>query len=259
MSPQSPLRIGHVCKLLVQEFPDVSISKLRFLEEQGLVQPERTPGGYRMYTHEDVRKLRHILQMQRDEFLPLRVIREELERRLAERPSEGGSQRQAVKPARSTDRLAVPSRRISREELCILAKVPDRYIEECEQYDIVKGLRGPSGTLSYTEDDARVVECAAQIARLGIDPRNLKQVRSAASRQCGLIEQIAAPRLKSRNVEARTQAVRHVEALTESIAQLMRASFVRDVRVFTSELAATDDEPRAARTGFAGGSLAPQF
>lgn len=258
MSPQSHLRIGNVCDFLKQEFPDVSISKLRFLEEQGLVTPERTPGGYRMYSQEDVRKLRHILQMQRDEFLPLRVIREELERRLAEQPSSGAAAGSRKAPAgRQAERLAVPSRRISREELCILAKVPDRYVEECEQYDIVKGLRGPNGGLSYTEDDAKIVECSAQIARLGVEPRNLKQVRSATSRQSGLIEQIAGPRLRSRNVEQRTQAVRHVEALTEAIAQLMRATFVRDVRVFTSELVAADDEPQRGRAGIIN-SLATQ-
>lgn len=230
MSSQNQLRIGHVCSVLRAEFPDVSISKLRFLEDQGLVRPERTPGGYRMYSEDDVQALRRILQMQRDEFLPLKVIREELSRRIS-----GTAGREAHGSAPKSERVALnqPVQRFGRVELCALAKVPERFVDECETYDLVHPVRNTDGKLVYTADDAAVLDAAARIARLGVDARNLKQVRTAVSRQTSLLEQIAAPRLQARNADARATAVRQLESMTQAFADLMRATFVRDIREFT--------------------------
>lgn len=235
------MRIGAVCNELRAEFPDVSISKLRFLEEQGLVQPQRTPGGYRMYADRDVEALRQILRMQRDEFLPLKVIREELQRRLAVGSSAGAAMSRPGTPAAGAGRspgakisLTAPDDLISLELLVQRAQVAADFVEECRQHDLVEGQRTPDGGISFTLQECGIVQAAAQMQRLGIDLRHLRQVRSAVGRQAALVEQYAAARLRTPNVEQRETAVRNVEALTQSLADFMRLAFVRDVRLMTS-------------------------
>lgn len=233
------LRIGQVCDLLKAEFPDISISKLRFLEEQELVTPERTAGGYRMYTEQHVRELRHILQMQRDQFLPLRVIREELQRRMAAGSDPVGTVSAAARRAGSLAgsgrvSLAAPEEYTSLRELCDRAQVTPQFVEECRGYDLVSGVRGEDGDPLFSAEEAAIVRAASQMARLGIDVRNLRQVRSAVGRNAALVEQFAAARLRAKNADDRAAALRSVEQLTELLSDFMRSAIVRDVRTMTA-------------------------
>ena len=223
--------IGQVLAKLQPEFPELTPSKLRFLEEQGLVRPERTAGGYRMYTAEHVRALRHVLQMQRDEFLPLRVIRDELKRRIAAGPSAAATKAAATKRRVS---LAGAEEYMEAEELCRRAGVPASFLTECRQHDLVTGIRTEDGVELYSADECAVVRASAQMAALGIDVRHLRQVRSAIGRQAALVEQFAAARLRTRNAEQRASAVKAVESLTDLLGEFMHHAFVRDVRTMTS-------------------------
>jgi DNA-binding transcriptional MerR regulator len=231
------MRIGQVCKMLSAEFEDVSISKLRFLEEQGLVQPQRTPGGYRMYSEENVEALRHILRMQRDEFMPLRVIRDELQRRLEDPASASGarrvsmSQQQAWPPRVS---LTAPDETVTLDELVHRAHVTPDFVEECRQADLVQGRRLDDGRTGFSLHECGIVQSAWLMHRLGIDVRHLRQVRSAMGNQAALVEQYAAARLRHPNPETRAGAVKSVEALTQAMSDFMRLAFVRDVRSMTA-------------------------
>lgn len=230
MANSEQIRIGRVVELLKDEFSDVSISKLRFLEEQGLVQPLRTPGGYRMYTLQHVEELRQVLRMQRDEFLPLRVIRDELHRRLSGNAPKSG----AAAAATQRVSLAAPEEYVALDELCRRAQVPNEFVEECREADLVEGTRLDSGRLVYSLHECGIIQAAGQMRRLGVDVRHLRHVRAATGRTAGLVEQYAAARLRQRNAEQRGAAVREVEALTQSLADFIRLCFIRDVRVMTA-------------------------
>lgn len=226
------MRIGQVVRLLQAEFDDVTISKLRFLEDQDLVRPERTAGGYRMYTEENVRQLRHILAMQRDEFLPLRVIRDELHRRLA-----GGSPTEPVARASAAAArvsLTAAEQYVSAAEVCERAGVGPEFLEECRTFDLVTGRRVQGGTVEFSSQEAEIVVCAAELSRLGLDVRNLRQVRSAVGRQAALVEQYAAARLRTKSDDQRTASLRSVEQVSQALGEFIRHAFVRDVRLMTA-------------------------
>ena len=232
------MRIGHVCKTLAAEFDDVSISKLRFLEEQGLVRPQRTPGGYRMYTEENLEALRQVLRMQRDEFLPLRVIRDELQRRLDDPASTSGARRASAPtgqpswPPRVS--LTAADEVIALDDLVHRAQVSAEFVEECRRSDLVQGRRLDDGQTGFSLHECGIVQSAWIMQRLGIDIRHLRQIRSAVANQASLVEQYAAARLRNPNPEQRAGAVRNVEALTQALSDFMRLAFVRDVRSMTS-------------------------
>jgi DNA-binding transcriptional MerR regulator len=231
------MRIGSVCDQLKAEFPDISISKLRFLEEQELVRPERTPGGYRMYTEEHVVALRHVLRMQRDEFLPLKVIRAELQRRLSDPSAAASGPRRAVAavpgaPPRVS--LSAPDEIVSFEDLVARIQVSPEFIEECRQADLIAGRQTDKGGMGFTLHECGIVQSAWIMHRLGIDVRHLRQVHSALGNQSALVEQYAAARLRNPNPEQRAVAVKSVETLTQAMSDFMRLAFVRDVRAMTS-------------------------
>lgn len=231
MSAQQ-FRIGQVCKELREEFPDVSISKLRFLEDRGLVRPERTAGGYRMYTAEHVRQLRHILRMQRDEFLPLKVIRDELTKRMSEGRKSGAGRGVGGRRVKLSD----PVRTMTGDDLCNQLGVTREFIAECMQYDLVAGSRANGGTdVAFTETECAIIATAARLARFGIDGRHLKQVRSAVGRHVALAEQFAAAPLRAKNADARAAALRNLETLTTLIDDFMGQVFVNDVREIAAQ------------------------
>ncbi len=244
MGSSDQIRIGKVVQMLKDEFSDVSISKLRFLEDQGLVRPERTPGGYRMYTKQHVEELRAVLRMQRDEFLPLRVIRDELHRRLSGNTPVAGS-----RPAAAKVSLTSPEEFVAMAELCRRAQVTPEFVRECREADLVSGMQDADGVWSYSLHECGIVQAAGQMRRLGIDVRHLRQIRAATGHVAGLVEQYAAARLRARNTEQREMAVRAVESLTQSLSDFMRLAFVRDVRSMTSRVvsatspSATEQEP----------------
>jgi DNA-binding transcriptional MerR regulator len=232
---QKSLTIGAVCKALQQEFPDISISKIRYLEDQKLLTPRRTPGGYRLYSQTDVSRLRTILRLQRDEFLPLRVIRQEL----AAGRSEGGEQI-ASPQAGSDARPGAALRRLtfslrdkgalySLEDVVEETGAERRLVAELEDYGIVAGeLRG--STRYYSETEREIIRAVTELSRYGVAGRNLRVFKTSAERESGLLQQILAPSLRSRNPERRKEAVEALENLAAVASHLKHLLLVRDLR-----------------------------
>jgi DNA-binding transcriptional MerR regulator len=228
------LTIGAVCKALQQEFPDISISKIRYLEDQKLLAPRRTAGGYRLYSAGDVSRLRTILRLQRDEFLPLRVIRQEL--------SAGRSEPEVSQPAPAAPdaRPGAALRRLtfSIQQRGALYSVDDvvedtgaepRLVAELEDFGIIKG-DARAGTKYYSETEREIVRAVTELARYGVAGRNLRVFKSSAERESALLQQILAPALRSRNPERRKEAVEALENLAAVASHLKHLLLVRDLR-----------------------------
>jgi|SRR5579875_253711 len=222
------LTIGAVCKLLSSEFPDLSISKIRYLEEQQLLAPRRTPGGYRLYYPADIERLRTILRMQRDEFLPLRVIRRELAAGRLERtvPKVGGG----PPPARGA--LSLANGAGAQAELAEVAAelgVEEQLIDQLAEFGLIAApRRGGQRYLDQTERE--VVRAAAELARFGLMPRNLTLLRSAAQREAQLLYQLFAPTLRSRSAERRREGVEAVEEAAAVVVRLKHLLLVKALR-----------------------------
>jgi len=216
------LTIGAVCKILSREFDDVSISKIRYLEDRKLLTPRRTPGGYRLYSQADVERLQTILRLQRDEFLPLRVIRQELE---AGR-SAGGGGNGARRGARVLD---TDAERLGREQLIEIAGADQELVAELEEYGL---LEPEPGDQPYDESDVELVRSAAELARFGIAARNLRVFRSSAERESGLIEQVLGAGLSARNPQRRKEAIENLESLAAICTRLTQLLLVRRLRDF---------------------------
>ena len=208
------LTIGAVCKLLGDEFGDISISKIRFLEDQKLITPRRTPGGYRLYSEEDVEQLRTILRMQRDEFLPLRVIRQVI--------AQGAS-------GTRRPRLVNPDDRLSAEQLLMETDAEPQFVRELHEYGLLEP-RDRTSERPYTRADAEIVMLCQRLARYGVAARHLRAFRSAVGREAGLLEQILAPSLRSSNPERREAGLQELETLAELTSQLAHLLLVRDLR-----------------------------
>ena len=222
------LTIGSVVERLHGEFPDISVSKLRYLEEQGLVTPRRTKSGYRLYSQDDFGRLVRVLGMQRDEYLPLKVIRRELERNPASAlPS---ARRQGL---RKTDLLAVgEEREYTTEEIQQMTGADAALLSELEEYELVHA-RQVSGVRRYTETDAGIVGAATQLAQLGLRPKNLRVVKSAVDREIGLIEQVLLPALKSNRQERRREGLEQLDDIVQATTQLRQLLLARGVRRLT--------------------------
>src|ERR1700694_4185107 len=229
---QKSLTIGAVCKALAQEFPDISISKIRYLEDQKLLAPRRTPGGYRLYGQGDVARLRTILRMQRDEFLPLRVIRQELASGRAQDGDVPGAT-SAREPAR-TQRGSVSVRDTSGALYSLEDVLEDTHAEaklvrELEEFGVVKGeVRG--GVRYFDETEREIIPPGTELARYGVEGRNLRVFRSSADREANLLQQILAPALRSRNPQRRKEAVEALENLAAVATHLKHLLLVRDLR-----------------------------
>ena len=250
-------RIGQVCDELRGEFPDISISKLRFLEDKGIVEPTRTPGGYRMYSGADVEALRVALSMQRDQFMPLRVIRQELRRRLdggapvlpaaPVQVDAGASRPVGTMPAAGEVRLGVEETLVSAEALVRAAGVTHEFLESCRSADIVAGRRDESGLVLYTADEVGLVQLAGQLETIGLDVRHLRQAAMAAGRQGAIVEQFGAAMLRAPGEDTRERGIQAVELLTGQLAEFMRIAFIRDVKVMTARTTGTNRAAGAAR------------
>jgi DNA-binding transcriptional MerR regulator len=229
---QKSLTIGAVCKALVQEFPDISISKIRYLEDQKLLTPRRTPGGYRLYAQGDVARLRTILRMQRDEFLPLRVIRQELAagRPGDKAPAPGRGARDGIRAWRTSMSVREATGALySMEDVLDDTKAEAKLVRELEEYGVVKGeLRG--GVRYFDETEREIIAAVAELARYGVGGRNLRVFRSSADREANLLQQILAPALRSRNPERRKEAVEALENLAAVATHLKHLLLVRDLR-----------------------------
>lgn len=239
MAASAYLSIGEVLGKLRQDFPDVTISKIRFLESEGLIEPQRTASGYRKFTSDDVQRLRYILSAQRDQYLPLKVIREHLEAmdRGLEPPSGPGSTpRVPVSVVRGggypeADDFARDGAdlRLSRQELMDAAEIDGELFDALQSY----GLIGSSP--NHFDGDAVVVaKAAGELAAYGIEPRHLRSFKASADREAGLIEQVVTPMLHGRAPEARGRAeetARALAALTVRLhAALVKAQLGPDLR-----------------------------
>ncbi|HUA46396.1 MAG TPA: MerR family transcriptional regulator [Solirubrobacteraceae bacterium] len=225
---QKAVTIGTVCKALQQEFPDISISKIRYLEDQKLLSPRRTQGGYRLYTQSDIQRLRTILRLQRDEFLPLRVIRQELAGGRAERDvtapaADGRTLRRALVSTRD------PGALYSLEDVVEETGADAGLVRELVDYGVIKGdVRG--GVRYFDETEREIVRAVSELARYGVGGRNLRVFRSSADREAQLLQSILAPALRSRNPDRRREAIEALENLASVTTHLKHLLLIRDLR-----------------------------
>ncbi|MDX1468234.1 MAG: MerR family transcriptional regulator [Acidimicrobiia bacterium] len=211
MADREVLSIGEVISLLRDDFPDVSVSKLRFLESQGLIDPKRSPSGYRLFDNEDVARLQFILKQQRDNFLPLKVIKSKLT--MWERGEEDGM------TAALSD-VTSEKHPVDRADLLKRSGLTDEQLDQLEDV----GLIAPApGTDVYPHESRIVASEAARLMERGLEPRHLRTIRLSVEREADLIGQLAAPLLKAMNPDARTTAREILESCSDSIQAMHRA------------------------------------
>jgi DNA-binding transcriptional MerR regulator len=223
------LTIGAVCKLLGGEFPDISISKIRYLEDQKLLSPRRTQGGYRLYSQADVNRLRTILRLQRDEFLPLRVIRQELATGRADEDSDSRGPDQDSAPARRLGLTGSDEPGHDLQSVLEYAGTDERLIGEFEDFGLIRPT-GRSGDRRFDDVDREIIRLAGELTRYGVAARNMRVFRSSADREATLLEQVLGPALRSRNKERRREAVETLESLAAVVSQLKHLLLVQDLR-----------------------------
>jgi DNA-binding transcriptional MerR regulator len=221
------MTIGAVSKALKQEFPDISISKIRYLEDQKLLAPRRTPGGYRLYSPGDVARLRTILRLQRDEFLPLRVIRQELAAGRGAAPAATRKEGRPMRPASMTvgERGTV----YTLEDVLEDTHADPQLVRELEEYGVIKG-EVRAGVKCYDETEREIIRAVTELARHGVGGRNLRVFRTSADREAALLQQILAPALRSRNPEKRKEAIETLENLVAVATHLKHLLLIRDLR-----------------------------
>ncbi|HEY8810056.1 MAG TPA: MerR family transcriptional regulator [Solirubrobacterales bacterium] len=228
--PRKALTIGAVCKILENEFDDISISKIRYLEDQKLLTPRRTQGGYRLYSQSDVERLRTILRLQRDEFLPLRVIRQELAAGGdIDLGAGSGDRRPAAGAVRRAILVNTSSAYLTLEEVIEETGARSELIAELENFGIVQPEKR-DGKAAYDETDCEIVRAANELSRVGVGARNLRVFRSSADREANLLEALLGPSLRSRNPERRKEALESLESLAATVSHLKHLLLVRDLR-----------------------------
>ncbi|MFI2371121.1 MerR family transcriptional regulator [Streptomyces sp. NPDC018833] len=210
-----PMSIGTVLSRLRDEFPEVTISKIRFLEAEGLVEPSRSPAGYRKFSAQDVERLALVLRMQRDHYLPLRVIREQLEAlecgEQVQLPVQG-TQRELFDGVDGAEGERRTARRVGRAELLAAAEVSEEELAEWESY----GLLAADGSGGYDAESVTVARLVAELGGFGLEPRHLRAMKASAERDAGLVEQVVTPLRRHRNPQTRA----HAEATTRELAAL---------------------------------------
>jgi DNA-binding transcriptional MerR regulator len=218
------LTIGEVLAVLRDDFPDVTISKIRYLESEDLVHPQRTPSGYRKFSRADVTRLRYVLTAQRDHYLPLRVIKDHLDALDRGEPLPSGvggpgtASPVAETPADDDGGVAaIPP--LTPEQFARAAGLEPGQLADCVQF----GLLATDAEGRHPASDLGIARAAAGLARHGIEPRHLRVYRSGAEREAGLIEQLVAPVLRARSEEARTRATEKLHELAGLSAQLHTA------------------------------------
>ena len=220
MAASARLTIGQAVADLKAEFPDVDIkeSKIRHLEAEGLVEPERTPSGYRKYSVADMEKLRYIIRAQREHYLPLKVIREHLDALerglepgpLVSAPTVPGALLDDPTRGLASMRPSDASVRISRRELLKTAQIEEPLLVQLESYGLVQPR---PGARDYDADALMVAKVAGELASFGLEPRHLRSFKTAAEREVGLVEQVVAPIRASREDGAEGRAAQVVDEL----------------------------------------------
>ena len=256
MSDRSYLSIGEVLSLLRPEFPDLTISKIRFLESQGLLNPERTPSGYRKFYEGDVDRLRWVLRQQREQYLPLKVIKGRLGAEGSEdaEPEAAGRVATAAPPAEEPVRREAPvsaprsapapasapetaaplsgpldagatGASLTLEELAAAAGLRVEQVQDLERFGLFAG-RSVGGSNYYEEDSLVIARLAAGFLRFGVEGRHLRMYKTAAEREASFFEQLVMPLLKQRNPSARRQAIETLQELGR-LGQGLRSAMLR--------------------------------
>jgi DNA-binding transcriptional MerR regulator len=222
------LSIGEVLGKLRSEFPDVTISKIRFLESEGLIEPQRTPSGYRKFTTADLERLRYVLLAQRDQYLPLKVIKDNLDaldRGLEPAPTPGGTpiaRLASVDGAISPNAFVEQSEmRLSREELLSSSGISEEQLAELEGYGLIE-IKGRH----YDGDALTVAKVVSEISNFGIEGRHLRAFKTAADREVGLVEQVITPLLRQKNPDSKARA-QEVSREIASLSVRLHAALVR--------------------------------
>lgn len=225
--PEEALSIGEVIDLLRDEFPDVSVSKLRFLESQGLVAPARADSGYRQFDDEDLKRIRYILTQQRDHFLPLKVIKSKLT--LWERGEDPGPDAESAPPEDPLESEGAPT---TRADLLRRSGLSDEDLDTLIEH----GLLAPVGDSTVFAPDALTVamECR-RLLDVGLEARHLRTVRLGAEREAELLRQLTAHLLSSSSAENRARARDLLAACTDSVQALHRAILTAAVRSLLHE------------------------
>jgi DNA-binding transcriptional MerR regulator len=230
------LSIGEVLSQLRADFPDVTISKIRFLEDQGLVQPDRTPSGYRKFSASDVARLKYVLSQQRDHYLPLRVIKDQLEAIDRGHAPSGPTGLPRSPHLAITDnaptadhfRAAPAALRLTRDELLNTAGLRPEQLRELEQFGLITPRSG-----GYYDDDAlAIASVVADMSRYGIEGRHLRGFKTAADREVGLFAQVAGPMAKQRSGDGRAraeEAIRELAALSVRLHAALVQIGLRDI------------------------------
>lgn len=242
--------IGEVLNRLKDEFEDITISKIRFLESEGLIHPDRTESGYRKFTEHDIERLRYVLRTQRDRYLPLKVIKEELDRLDAGVPVEAppppsleayaavrGSVvadrrervagRAVTAPLDTASPLDTPPTdvHLSLVELCDATNLESGDVQALRDHGLLQG------EATFDGDDLQVARAAAELMRLGLEPRHLRMYHQFADREMALYQQLVLPLLKQRNPDSRRVAVSHLEELVRHGTRLHRTLLARELRI----------------------------
>jgi DNA-binding transcriptional MerR regulator len=218
------MSIGEVLAQLRPDFPGLNISKIRFLEAEGLIEPERTASGYRKFSHHDVERLRYVLTAQREHYLPLKVIREHLDMidRGLEPPALAATGPQVPRVVLAGDGYPSPESfgpelselRVSRAELLSSAGIDDSLLEQLETYGLI---RPRQGSAPYDGDALAIAKAAGELAGFGLEPRHLRAFKTAADREVGLIEQVVSPMQRGRDASAAARAedaIKQIAALS---------------------------------------------
>lgn len=234
------MSIGEVLSQLRSDFPEVSISKIRFLESEGLIEPERTASGYRKFTHRDVDRLRYVLTCQREHYLPLKVIKEHLDAidRGLEPPEINGSGPQVPRVVLAGDGFPTPESftadaselRLSRRELLSTAGIEEPLLDQLEAFGLV---RTRQGSAHYDGDALVIAKTAGELAAYGIEPRHLRSFKNAADREVGLVEQVVSPMQRQRDAGAKArveETIKQMAALSVRLHATLVKSGLRSAR-----------------------------
>jgi DNA-binding transcriptional MerR regulator len=225
------LTIGQVVKLLQAEYPDLSITKLRYLEDRGLLSPTRTKGRYRKYDPADVRRLRMILTLQRDDYLPLEVIRQKVDRSTA--AGSGTSAGAVVVAGRSGAALRREEPAYSLAELCDAVGVKPAFIDTLLEYRLIEKASGEKVSQTvpiFTESDLETVRICHLLTRFGVEPRHLRLLSSSTEREATVIEQIVTPSLLSTHADKREYGEKMLSDLATLFSQLLHLLLYKELR-----------------------------
>jgi DNA-binding transcriptional MerR regulator len=222
--------IGEVLVSVKTEFPDITISKIRFLEAEGLIQPERTPSGYRKFYEKDVDRLKHILRMQRDEYLPLKVIKDRL---LKQESGQDVTVDEEPDRASAEDEIAEPPTglQMSMDEMSAATGIERERIKELEGFGLISS-HGPDGAQYYDGDDYVVLSILKDFFRYGIEPRHLTMYKHFEEREATFFESIVLPQLRQRNPDARRVAAQALADLTRASRKLKGALLRNNLRQY---------------------------